>query len=148
MNHKDENSVLEFRRQLHTLKGSARMAAYSNIGDLSHEFESLIIAISESRLDANESVFNLSQRCLDHLNDMVDQAVEKHPVFPAENLIAEIIAYQSGKPYVPEEHLKSSASNIQDEQENFSNKAQPVKASGPKPEKVVKIPVLRDPVDP
>ncbi|MEM7401492.1 MAG: response regulator [Pseudomonadota bacterium] len=147
-NHKNENAVLEFRRQLHTLKGSARMAAYSNIGDLSHEFESLIIAISESRLEANESVFNLSQRCLDHLNDMVDQAVEKHPIFPAENLIAEITAFQSGQPYVPEEHLISPARNIQDEQEKASNKVQQVKASDSEPEKVVKIPVLRDPVDP
>ena len=147
-NHKGENSVLEFRRQLHTLKGSARMAAYSNIGDLSHEFESLIIGISESRLDANENVFNLSQRCLDHLSDMVDQAMEKQPVFPAETLIAEITAYQSGKPFAAKQSQAVPSSKQDDEPENVSDQIQTDKVSKAEPDKIVKIPVLRDPVDP
>ena len=137
-NNKDENAVSEFRRQLHTLKGSARMATYRNIGDFSHTFESLVIAIAESRIKASDEVFSLVQRCLDHLNEMVDLAVERAPVFPATNLCAEIEALQPGMPY---EEIATETKT----QSGAVTKEDPPKS---KPGKVVKIPVLRNPVDP
>jgi len=102
-NHKDEQAVSEFQRQMHTLKGSARMATYSNIGDFSHKFETFVIDIAESRIETNDSVFSFAQRCLDHINEMVDLAVAREPVLPASRLIAELEALRSGKEYSPED---------------------------------------------
>ena len=42
---KDKERVAELQRQLHTLKGGARMAGISAMGDLSHELETLVIQI-------------------------------------------------------------------------------------------------------
>ncbi len=158
-NHSDEGPVSEIRRQLHTLKGSARMAAYSNIGDLSHELESLVIATVESRISASEDVFNLAQRCLDQLHDMVDQAVNKQPVFPATALSEEISAIQAGEIYLPEEkHADDMAVFVESDQADQVEAAQ--QQTDPEdsvkddedidsPSKTyVKIPVLRDPVEP
>ena len=91
-NRDEENAVSEFRRQLHTLKGSARMAAYMNIGDFSHAIESLVIAIAEHQLDLSEHIFSLLQNCLDAISEMIEEAVAKQPVYPAQNLIDEINA--------------------------------------------------------
>ena len=139
-NHKDDNAISEFRRQMHTLKGSARMATYSNIGDFSHTFETFIIDIAESRIDASDEIFNVVQRCLDHINEMVDLAVAREPVFPATNLIAELEALKSGQEYCVIE---------QPEQPKVVDKSKSAMKGVTKadPDKIVKIPVLRNPVD-
>jgi len=152
-NHSDENAVSEIRRQLHTLKGSARMAAYSNIGDLSHELESLVIATVESRINVSEEVFSLSQRCLDQLHDMVDQAVRKQPVFPASALSEEISATQSGKKYVPKDISNSDPEVVkdtaQDEIDSSDVDGSEDEDHTDSPSKTqIKIPVLRDAVKP
>ena len=134
---KDDNAVSEFRRQLHTLKGSARMATYRNIGDFSHTFETFVIDIAESRLDANDKMFTVVQRCLDHINGMVDLAVAREPVLPASNLIAELEALQSGQEYC-----------VIEQPEAIDTSKPAIKAvTKAKPGKIVKIPVLRNPVD-
>ena len=142
-NHKDENAVSEFRRQLHTLKGSARMAAYSNIGDFSHTFESLVIDVAESRISANNEVFNLVQRCLDHLNDMIDLAMNKHPVFPADVLTEELKALRRNEDISDKLISESLGRHEKKQDEDKEKPATEVNSS-----KVVKIPVLRNPVDP
>ena len=171
-NHKD--AVSEFKRQLHTLKGSARMAMYNNIGDFSHLFESFIIDIAESRVEENEQSFNLIQRCLDQINEMVDLAVAKEPVYPATRLRHELEAMQAGEEYITEiQENKVVEPNIlqkniveidakpKSDAEQDSNKLEEdiaeIKpdiaeekledAKELKPKKKVKIPVLRNPVD-
>ena len=98
----EEDAVSEFRRQLHTLKGSARMAAYMNIGDFSHAIESLVIAIAEDQLKLSEDIFSLLQTCLDAVSEMIEEAVAKQPVYPAQNLIHEINAAR-GMEVTPED---------------------------------------------
>jgi len=88
--HGDETALSELKRQLHTLKGSARMAAYSNIGDFSHAVESLIIPVAEGNIQASEEVFTLLQRCFDSLHSMIDAALLKQAVYPETKLIVEI----------------------------------------------------------
>ena len=148
-NHKDENAVSEFRRQLHTLKGSARMATYSNIGNLSHTFENLVISIVENRVNADEDIFNIVQRCLDHLNEMVDLAVAKQPVPPASVLIQNIDALLSvddsfvGVPPDTEPDVfKKEESTVFEETPVFKSNETDAESS-----KIIKIPVLRDPID-
>jgi hypothetical protein len=46
---KDKERVAELQRQLHTLKGGARMAGITAMGDLSHELETLVIRSTAAR---------------------------------------------------------------------------------------------------
>ena len=91
--------VGELQRELHTLKGGARMAEISPIGDLSHELETLFESIVEHKFEASDQVIELCLSCHDALANMVD-AVKDNTAVPQENdLLIEIKALinQSGQ---------------------------------------------------
>lgn len=55
LNNRDDQSYLErLLRPLHTIKGGARMAGLAQVGDLSHEFETLLLSASngDTKTDA------------------------------------------------------------------------------------------------
>ncbi|HEY3487288.1 MAG TPA: Hpt domain-containing protein, partial [Gammaproteobacteria bacterium] len=62
----------EVLRQLHTLKGSSRMANLSDIGDLSHTLESLFIAIASDKLTPSEGLANVLASAVDRIMGMLD----------------------------------------------------------------------------
>ncbi|MCY1404184.1 Sensor histidine kinase RcsC [compost metagenome] len=72
--HDVANSVdLEsLQRDLHTLKGGARMAEIRPVGDLAHELEFLYEGLAGGRLRASPALFDLLQRCHDRLADMLE----------------------------------------------------------------------------
>ncbi|MFK7815682.1 MAG: Hpt domain-containing protein [Gammaproteobacteria bacterium] len=173
-NHNDSNAVSEFRRQLHTLKGSARMATYNNIGDFSHVFESFVIDIAESRIEESDKAFNVVQRCLDQINEMVDLAVAKEPVYPATRMQSELEAMQAGEEFSTDIQEIQQISSGVPHKNNFELKKKPDSEPDANQEileqdeddnnykiekeivddskilkvkKKVKIPVLRNPVD-
>ncbi|WP_421683348.1 response regulator [Stutzerimonas urumqiensis] len=78
-----DNSIeLEaLQRDLHTLKGGARMAEISEIGDLAHELESLYEGLCGGRFRADTPLFSLLQGCHDRLADMLD-CVRAHKALP------------------------------------------------------------------
>ncbi|KRW61569.1 Hpt domain-containing protein [Pseudomonas sp. TTU2014-080ASC] len=87
-----DNSVeLEaLQRDLHTLKGGARMAEVREIGDLAHELEYLYEGLGQGSLKADDSLFSLLQTCHDSLFGMLE-AVRDHQVVPSgDALIAAI----------------------------------------------------------
>ena len=45
-------AVEELKRHLHTLKGGARMAGITSMGNLSHELETLLISVDDGRVEA------------------------------------------------------------------------------------------------
>ena len=55
----DYNAVMELQRYLHTLKGGARMAELEEISDLSHEMESMFIAVIDGRVEKNDNLIEL-----------------------------------------------------------------------------------------
>ena len=69
---KDKERVAELQRQLHTLKGGARMAGISAMGDLSHELESLVIQIDTGTVTGDDRAHLLMQVSLDELARMRD----------------------------------------------------------------------------
>ncbi len=69
---KDKAPVGELQRQLHTLKGGARMAGISAMGSLSHELESLVIQIEAGLVLPDERAHTLLQTSLDELSRMRD----------------------------------------------------------------------------
>jgi len=140
-NSTDENSVLELRRQLHTLKGSARMAAYANLGDFSHALESVVIPVAKGEIAATDGMFSLFQRCLDSLYGMIDDAVAQRPVYPATNLIAELNEARVG------DGPLEVAETISDQTFAASAKNKHIEKNQNEEKTVVKIPVLRSVVN-
>jgi len=59
--------VQQLQRGLHTLKGGARMAEISPLGDLAHHMENLYEAMCDGRMSATEPLFGLLNRCHDRL---------------------------------------------------------------------------------
>lgn len=81
------------QRDLHTLKGGARLADIPSVGDLSHELETLFEGLTEQRLSVNEDLSDLLFRAHDRLAGMVDALEASEPPRPAPDLIGEIQAY-------------------------------------------------------
>ncbi|OOG28573.1 histidine kinase [Thioalkalivibrio denitrificans] len=92
----DPGTIAEIQRQLHTLKGGARMAGFRNIGDLSHALESLIIEISEGRNVPQPEMLDAVGAALDRLSTQLEQARSRQPVEAAPELIARITAFSAG----------------------------------------------------
>ena len=80
-------------RDLHTLKGGARMVEIAPIGDLAHELEFLYEGLSTGLLQATPALFELLQRSHDRLAQMLDATRAGQPVAPAERLIEAIQAF-------------------------------------------------------
>ena len=69
---KDKERVAELQRQLHTLKGGARMAGIGAMGDLSHELETLVIQIDGGSVVGDDHAHAVMQASLDELASMRD----------------------------------------------------------------------------
>jgi chemosensory pili system protein ChpA (sensor histidine kinase/response regulator) len=61
------------RRNLHTIKGSARMVGAMRLGELTHVMESRVIAVIEGHLAASGEVFGTLEAQLDRLADAVER---------------------------------------------------------------------------
>ena len=82
--------VTELQRVLHTLKGGARMAGITAMGDLSHELESLVIHVGDNTVDLDQRSLEVLQSSLDELNRMRDYVSAGRPVAHARDLITRI----------------------------------------------------------
>ncbi len=69
---KDKQPVAELQRQLHTLKGGARMAGVTAMGDLSHELETLVLQIDSGAVVGDDHAHAVMQASLDELSRMRD----------------------------------------------------------------------------
>ena len=79
----DVDNTLEveaLQRDLHTLKGGARMAEIREIGDLAHELEFLYEGVGDGRLKANGDLFGVLQACHDCLSSMLDAVRDNKPI--------------------------------------------------------------------
>lgn len=81
------------QRDLHTLKGGARLADIPAVGDLSHELENLFEGLTEQRLSVNDELSDLLFRCHDRLAGMVENLETRETPRPAPDLIGEVQAY-------------------------------------------------------
>ncbi len=79
-NTSDVAAVQTLQRDLHTIKGGARMVGADGIADLAHQMESLYEALSIGRRPANNKVAELLIGCHEWLTDAV--FVLKHRVNP------------------------------------------------------------------
>ena len=93
----DPENLLEVEnllRDLHTLKGGARMAEIAPIGDLAHELEALYEGLSAGTLKPDPITVSLLQSGHDLLGDMLD-AVRSDKPLPGAALLIESIRKQA-----------------------------------------------------
>lgn len=85
--------VQALQRDLHTLKGGARMAELRELGDLGHEMETLYERLALGRVERQPAVFDLLHRCHDRVAEMIDQVTARQALAPARDLIQAIHDY-------------------------------------------------------
>jgi chemosensory pili system protein ChpA (sensor histidine kinase/response regulator) len=83
----DYSALMELQRYLHTLKGGARMAELKEISDLSHEMESMFIAVIDGRVDKNDHLIELLKDCFDLLHQQVVEAQERRAMSDCTDLV-------------------------------------------------------------
>jgi chemosensory pili system protein ChpA (sensor histidine kinase/response regulator) len=79
-NRTDKAAISELKRQLHTLKGGARMSGAMTMGNLGHQTESLLGEIELGRAHADGELMDLMDEVHDALVTMVDQMQNRRPV--------------------------------------------------------------------
>ncbi len=85
-------STTALKRPLHTLKGGARMAGITAMGDLSHELETLVIEAESGSMAIDGAVFDVIQGSLDELARMRETVANGRRVAPARAMIGRIQA--------------------------------------------------------
>ncbi len=78
--------IQQLQRNMHTLKGGARMADLTSVGDLTHNLESLVVMVSNNKVNADKTLFDLLQESLDALTTMLANVKQRQPLGEANNL--------------------------------------------------------------
>ena len=89
-NPEDHKYVEELQRQLHTLKGGARMAGIAELGDLGHSIESLLTAVVNGHMKPSKPMFDLVQRSQDRLVKMLELVQDRKGLTAATDLLNEV----------------------------------------------------------
>jgi chemosensory pili system protein ChpA (sensor histidine kinase/response regulator) len=97
----DRDTVALLQRQLHTLKGGARMAGIVPMGDLSHVAESLLTGVVEGRLEPSATLFDLLNETVDRLAQMLEAVRHGRPLAPAYDLDDALTALIEGRRPAP-----------------------------------------------
>ncbi len=84
----DREAVAGLQRDLHTLKGGARMAGINAIGDLGHSIESLLEVVAANRTDIDRRDVKLLERGFDRLHHMLTRTGQHLAVAMPDDLIA------------------------------------------------------------
>lgn len=93
----NKDLVTQLQREIHTLKGGARMAAIVPMGDLSHSLETMIIAVTEGRIPVAKKIFDVIQLAHDKLVVQLEHVQGHMPVPQEQDLINKIEALTAGK---------------------------------------------------
>ena len=94
----EREAIVGLQRDLHTLKGGARMAGIMAIGELGHAMESLLEAAAEHRLQLEKQDIPLLERGFDRLHTMVTRVGARRAVAMPDILITAFDARAIGIP--------------------------------------------------
>ncbi|EAR07555.1 Hpt domain-containing protein, partial [Reinekea blandensis] len=95
--------VEALQRDLHTLKGGARMAEVSPLGDLAHELEFLYEGLAQGQYQSSPGLITLLQQCHDRLAEMVGDIESSMTCVSAPDLVWAISQFRKnpGSPPSP-----------------------------------------------
>jgi chemosensory pili system protein ChpA (sensor histidine kinase/response regulator) len=82
--------LAELQRLLHTLKGGARMAGITPMGNLSHALETLVAGMANSKVEFGADAIGVVQQSLDQLHHMRDAITAGRSVEDAGTLVGRI----------------------------------------------------------
>ncbi|GEM_PF-1529057 len=83
-------------RELHTLKGSARVAGIGAIADISHVLESLLSEVLAERMEPSGRLFELLEEACERLSMMVEQVKAGHRPEDLPELIRQVREFVAG----------------------------------------------------
>lgn len=96
-NPEDREPVASLQRDLHTLKGGARMAGLYPVGDLSHAMESLFESIVHGERAASKRSIEALEKAFDRLHGMVQRVKLRQAIAMPEHTIARLEAILEGR---------------------------------------------------
>jgi chemosensory pili system protein ChpA (sensor histidine kinase/response regulator) len=96
--HTNNSLIIDLQRDLHTLKGGARMSGIFTVGDLGHSMESLLEAVAEGRRNFDVTGLVLLERGFDRLHGMVTRVADRKAVAMPSGLIAQFDNLAKGLP--------------------------------------------------
>ncbi len=88
----DRTAIGELKRQLHTLKGGARMAGAMTMGNLGHQTESLLGEIEAGRVQADTEMMDLMDEVHDALVAMLNRMQKNEPAPAATAIFNKVLA--------------------------------------------------------
>ncbi|WP_024676885.1 Hpt domain-containing protein [Pseudomonas syringae] len=98
------------QRDLHTLKGGARMAEVVEVGDLAHELENLYEGLIDRRFNHSPTLAELLHKSHDHLAILLEQLYQHAALSDPSALIEALRGCRTVESAVPEAPLSSQAS--------------------------------------
>lgn len=95
--------VEALQRDLHTLKGGARMAEVAPLGDLAHELEFLYEGLAQGQYQSSDALMTLLQQCHDRLAQMIGDIESSMSCLSAPDLVWAISNFRKnpGQPPAP-----------------------------------------------
>ena len=94
----DNELVVGLQRDLHTLKGGARMSGMMPAGELGHAMESLLEAVAAQKVDFGTDGVPLLERGFDRLHGMITRIAARRALGMPEALIEEFNARAEQRP--------------------------------------------------
>lgn len=94
--------IAGLQRELHTLKGGARMAGLAPIGDLSHAMESLVDALADGRREVDRAAVESLERGFDRLHGLVQRVAHRRAIAMPAQAIAHFERLVAGEGQVAE----------------------------------------------
>ncbi len=89
----DLDALKELQRHLHTIKGGARMAGISSIGDLTHEMETIYEKFVNQSMTPSEPWLNVMQTAQDTLSMQIEHVGQHHSSFFTPELIEQLLEF-------------------------------------------------------
>lgn len=86
--------VESLQRDLHTLKGGARMAEITPLGDLAHELEFVYVGLTQGQYKPSDSLVSLLNQCHDTIAEMLADIESNMTCLPAPHLIETITRFR------------------------------------------------------
>jgi chemosensory pili system protein ChpA (sensor histidine kinase/response regulator) len=93
----NKDLLKQLLRDLHTMKGGARMAGITPIGDLTHNLETQLEQLTERDEIPAPQFFELLQQAHDKVSDMLDKLKAGQPIHHVHHLIAQAEAVARGE---------------------------------------------------
>ncbi|MCW8932645.1 MAG: Hpt domain-containing protein, partial [Gammaproteobacteria bacterium] len=116
----NSEQLSQLLRDLHTIKGGARMAGITPIGDLTHSLETQLEQITDLNQTPSKQFFELLHQAHDTLNDMLDDLKAGKSVRSADALISLAEDIKQGKA-IDEEDKSDSEDKVVSESVEQTN---------------------------